>query len=153
MLDEPFYARGLCFSCTRCSSCCRHDSGFVFLSEIDVAKLTQACGMRYNEFVKTYCRWVWAEAGECLSLREKSNFDCIFWDKGCTVYNARPLQCRTFPFWDSITVSSVAWEAAAAECPGMNHGVLHGREEIELALSQRYAEPLITRSGDPSPLS
>jgi Fe-S-cluster containining protein len=101
--------------------------------------------MEYNAFVKTYCRWVKAEEGERLSLREKSDNDCIFWDQGCTVYNARPLQCRTFPFWQSILRSPSAWKIASSACPGINSGALHKREEIEAALTRRSDESLITR--------
>jgi Fe-S-cluster containining protein len=49
-------------------------------------------------FVKKYCRWVDQGGDPILSLVEKSNFDCIFWDQGCTIYQARPDQCRSYPF-------------------------------------------------------
>ena len=145
MLKQHFYADGLRFSCTRCSSCCRYESGFVFLSEKDLSLLAAECQMEYNEFVKTYCRWVIAEEGQRLSLKEKTNYDCIFWDRGCLVYGARPLQCRTFPFWRSIVSSSGAWEMASGTCPGIGAGVLHDRKKIEACLAQRSAEPLIVR--------
>ena len=40
-----------------------------------------------------------------VTLRERANGDCVFWDRkaGCTVYPARPAQCRTWPFWESVT--------------------------------------------------
>ncbi|MDR3247725.1 MAG: YkgJ family cysteine cluster protein, partial [Treponema sp.] len=42
MAKQPFYANGLRFSCTRCSSCCRYESGYVFLSPEDVDVLAKA---------------------------------------------------------------------------------------------------------------
>jgi Fe-S-cluster containining protein len=115
--------------------------------------------MEYNDFVNVYCRWAPGFSGETrgfrrgeqerLSLKEKSNFDCIFWDGACTVYCARPLQCRAFPFWQSILGSKEAWTVAASGCPGMGRGTLHGRDEIESCLAARAAEPIITR-GDVS---
>jgi Fe-S-cluster containining protein len=156
MKKQPFYSGGLRFSCTRCSSCCRHESGFVFLSKIDLALLAAECRIGYNGFVDTYCRWTPVFGGETyisrdgeterLSLREKPNFDCIFWDGACTVYRARPLQCRAFPFWRSILSSEDAWNIAAAGCPGMGKGTLHGRDEIESCLAARAAAPIITRT-------
>ncbi|MDR2922950.1 MAG: YkgJ family cysteine cluster protein [Treponema sp.] len=148
MNDRPFYADGLRFSCTRCSSCCRHESGFVYLSESDLSRLANEFRMDYTDFVKTWCRWVpFTEGRERLSLKEKSNFDCIFWNSaGCTVYHARPLQCRTFPFWDNILCSPQAWEAAGKSCPGMNNGELHGREKIESFISQMEEEIVIERN-------
>jgi len=146
MLNQPFYAGGLRFSCTRCSACCRHESGFVFLSEKDVSVLAAHLQMKYPDFVGRYCRWVGAGWEERLSLKEKSNFDCIFWDQACTVYQCRPLQCRTFPFWQSTLSSRGAWAAAARDCPGINAGAAHEREEIEDCLARRRGERVIART-------
>ena len=132
-MDEcPFFTSGLQFSCVRCSACCRNESGFVYLSENDLSRLAKECGMDYTAFVKTWCRWVPIDRDrERLSLREKSNFDCIFWKNGCTVYDARPLQCRAFPFWDSVVCSVQAWNDEGKKCPGINTGSLHEKDEIE----------------------
>ncbi|MDR0597548.1 MAG: YkgJ family cysteine cluster protein [Treponema sp.] len=142
--EPPFYARGLRFSCARCSECCRIDPGFVFLRKSDVAMLVYALELRYTEFIKRYCRWVpTAGGGKRLSLKEKPNYDCIFWSKGCALYEARPLQCRAYPFWPSMLASREAWEAAS--CPGMGTGTLYSREEIEALLARQNAEPIIER--------
>jgi Fe-S-cluster containining protein len=102
--------------------------------------------MVYNEFVETYCRWVPSpEGGEWLSLKEKANFDCVFWEGGCAVYSSRPLQCRTFPFWKNNLLSVRAWKSLS--CPGINRGELHSREAIESRLEKRRSEPVLTRGG------
>jgi len=146
MSDQPFYAAGLRFSCERCSSCCRHESGFVYLSENDLSRLAQATKMEYTAFIQTWCRWVDFEWGyQRLSLKEKANCDCIFWNAGCTVYPARPLQCRTFPFWDAVVCSLQSWETAGRGCPGINHGDVHTREEIERFLRLMGEELVIER--------
>jgi len=151
MTDQPFYAEGLKFSCTRCSSCCRHESGYVYLSENDLSRLANEFGMDYTAFVNTWCRWIpFTQGRERLSLKEKSNFDCIFWNSseggnGCTVYHVRPLQCRTFPFWDYILCSPQAWKNAGKGCAGIDRGELHGREKIERLVSQMEEEPVIER--------
>jgi Fe-S-cluster containining protein len=146
MSKTPFYASGLQFSCTRCSACCRHESGFVFLSPKDLRLLADACQIGYTEFVKAYCRWVPGEGGERLSLKEKSNYDCVFWKDGCTVYRARPVQCRTFPFWRNVVSSPDAWELAGSGCPGIGTGVLHSREQIDSHLAARVREPVMGRA-------
>jgi len=147
MKERPFYAEGLKFTCTRCSSCCRHESGFVYLSENDLSRLANELEMDYTAFVETWCRWIpFTQGSERLSLKEKANFDCIFWNApGCAVYNARPLQCRAFPFWDHVTCSPKAWEAAGKDCPGINNGELHSMEKIEGFISQMEEEPVIER--------
>jgi Fe-S-cluster containining protein len=102
--------------------------------------------MDYTDFMEAYCRWVPSGGGEeRLSLREKSNYDCIFWKTGCSVYAARPLQCRAFPFWQSILYSSASWNAAKTGCPGMDQGVLVSREKIESWLERQKAEPVLAR--------
>jgi uncharacterized protein len=147
MIERPFYAEGLKFSCTRCSSCCRHESGFVYLSENDLSRLANEFKMDYTAFVQAWCRWIpFTQNRERLSLKEKSNFDCILWNNSCTVYNARPLQCRSFPFWgDHVLCSQKAWEAAGRDCPGINNGELHSREKIEGFIRQMEEEPVIER--------
>ena len=149
MNETPFYANGLAFSCARCSSCCRHESGYVYLSENDLSRLAAECGMNYTDFIKAWCRWIPFHKGrDRLSLREKSNFDCIFWkddNSGCSVYRARPLQCRAFPFWDSVACSAEAWENAGKNCPGINAGETHSSAEIENFLKLMNDEPVIER--------
>jgi Fe-S-cluster containining protein len=67
-----------------------------------------------------------------VSLVEKENYDCIFFDRkrGCTVYDDRPKQCRTWPFWSSVVFSNETWDDEAAECPGMDSGPLRNGGEI-----------------------
>jgi Fe-S-cluster containining protein len=147
MPKQPFYAGGLQFSCTRCSACCRYESGYVFLSDKDVDRLAAGQNMAKDAFIKTYCRWVAFGGGlEYLSLKEKTGYDCIFWQKGCSVYTSRPLQCRNFPFWDSIMASPEAWNSAKSGCPGMGKGELHTMARIEACLEERLAEPVLTRT-------
>jgi Fe-S-cluster containining protein len=151
MLDvsgkNPFYANGLRFSCKRCSACCRHEAGFVFLTEKDLSSLESALSMGTEEFLEIYCRWIPGENGKNLALKEKPNYDCIFWEMdGCSVYEARPLQCRSFPFWHSVLADENAWKMTACECPGMNSGVLHSHESIKNWLASRKSEPIISRS-------
>ena len=158
-----FYAQGLNFSCKRCSACCRFEAGYVFLSRKDASLLCAALSMDYDSFLKTYCRWVPEKSGsQQLSLKEKSNYDCVFWnsrqsdgslvnqgcfvDEGCFVYEARPLQCRTFPFWPSIMRSKHNWKMTAEDCPGMNQGALHSEDSIREMLSMRQAEPIISKN-------
>jgi Fe-S-cluster containining protein len=144
-----FYTSGLKFSCKRCSSCCRYDAGFVYLCENDLNKLIMKLNMDRNSFIRTYCRWVTDSNGkEVLSLKEKINKDCILWDSGCMVYTERPLQCRTFPFWESIVASAQSWDIAASGCPGMNSGELHSEKAIGGYIKMSASEPIIKRQGE-----
>jgi Fe-S-cluster containining protein len=120
----------------------------VFLSEKDLNKLSSALKMDKNSVISAYCRWVTDRKGDkVLSLKEKSNKDCILWDSGCTVYHERPVQCVTFPFWDSIVASEQCWEIAAQSCPGMNSGELHTMTEIEKISASHSCETVICKTG------
>ena len=147
MKNKPFYASGLKFSCKRCSSCCRYDSGFVFLSEKDLENLAEMLKQDKSRVLSIYCRWVTDWKGdEVLSLKEKSNKDCILWESGCIVYTSRPLQCKAFPFWESIVSSSQNWEIAASDCPGINSGELHTKTAIEGIIKSRASEKIINKT-------
>ena len=157
---SPFYINGLYFSCSRCSACCRYESGYVFLSKKDMSGLAAALNMKNNEFIETYCRWIpSSNSAYQLALKEKSNYDCIFWSNtlstefqpespvkgGCSVYQARPLQCRAFPFWSSVVCDIKSWNFTAGDCPGMGRGNLHTRDSIEKWLALRQNEPIMTK--------
>ena len=75
-------------------------------------------------------------------MQEKSNYDCIFWQNGvgCSIYNARPLQCRSYPFWPAIMDSKESWDEEATNCPGMNQGELHSEKVINEWLARREGE-------------
>jgi len=143
---EPFYKDGLCFTCQRCSSCCRFDPGFVNLSETDLEKLLKWANLDRDAFIAAWCRWVpKGDGDEYLCLKEKADFDCILWDDGCKAYESRPLQCSSYPFWSSLVTDEDWWEANAQDCPGINKGTLHSREEIESRLTTRRSQPYIHR--------
>jgi len=142
-----FYDQGLKFECTQCHACCRHDPGYVFLSRQDLDSLALGVGMDSKAFIAKYCRWVDLGQGFVLSLKEKKNFDCVFWDKGCTVYASRPVQCRTYPFWEGPVSSAEKWKWEGRFCPGINRGKLHDKSEIEKALDARRSHPVL-RQGE-----
>ncbi|MDR2587863.1 MAG: YkgJ family cysteine cluster protein [Spirochaetales bacterium] len=146
-MDGAFFADGLKFSCTRCSRCCRHEPGFVFLSSRDLELLARGLGVDGGEVVRLYCRDVPVDGRLRLCLTEKPNLDCVFWENGgCAVYSWRPLQCRSYPFWQSNLSSRERWESLRADCPGVDAGEMHGREEIEEWIRRREREPLVVRS-------
>ena len=71
-----------------------------------------------------------------LTLREKPNGDCVFWDaaRGCTIYAVRPPQCRTWPFWDSNVKTPEDWDRTREACPGAGQGEVIPVEEISRRL-------------------
>ncbi len=142
LTTSPFYADGLRFDCTRCQRCCRIEPGFVFLSRQDLARLATHLGVSEAEVESEYCRSVDAGGVPRLSLKEQANYDCVFWrDAGCSVYEARPTQCQSFPFWSANVESADGWQAVGESCPGVDRGPLRSAMEIAYWLRRREAEP------------
>ena len=129
--SEDFYKNGLRFHCTRCSMCCRFDTGYVFLSENDLHRIAKGLGQSIESVAENYCRRVDLGVASRLSLREQPNKDCVFWvHGGCSIYEHRPLQCRSFPFWPAHLQNRADWDEVERECPGVNIGSVHSAEEI-----------------------
>lgn len=92
--------------------------------------MAELMDLEVMEFEKQYVR----EVGIRKSLVEYDNGDCVFLDaesRKCTVYEARPRQCRTWPFWDSTLKNEAAWEETCEVCPGSGIGKLYSLEQIE----------------------
>jgi uncharacterized protein len=132
MEGEPWYKDGLRFTCTRCGHCCTGEPGFVWVDDRDLAAIGQLRGESVEEVTALHTRWT--DRGR--TLREKLDGDCVFYDRkaGCTIYPARPPQCRTWPFWESNVETPEAWRHTCDICPGSGHGELIPVEEITLRL-------------------
>jgi uncharacterized protein len=66
----------------------------------------------------------------------QGRYDCIFLQQSdnrrvCSVYPVRPLQCRTWPFWEGLLATPDNWASASQTCPGINTGPTHSRSSIE----------------------
>ena len=142
--SDLWYRDGLSFSCTQCGNCCTGAPGYVWISEVEIARLAEHLKITPDEVVEKYCR----KLGERISLKERrspeGNYDCIFLKEDettkkriCTVYPVRPLQCRTWPFWDGNLMNRESWQRASKRCPGMDRGKKYSLEQIE---SLRTAE-------------
>ena len=132
MSGEKWYKDGLHFGCQRCSFCCGQSPGFVYLSWRDLDALCAHFALSRADFVAKYCRWVNYYYGkQVLALLEMKNYDCVLWKNGCSAYDARPVQCSTWPFWTWIVENRASWKECAADCPGMNSGRLWTLVEIE----------------------
>ena len=125
---EPWYAKGLQFSCRRCGRCCRvhGDYAYVYLAGDEAERIGAHLGLASREFEQRYCKRL--EGYRVLRFQGE---ECCFLDgDACRVYPVRPLQCRTWPFW-SENLDEWVWSEEVAEiCPGVNRGRLHTAGEI-----------------------
>ena len=127
---EAWYSEGLRFECTQCGDCCTGAEGYVWVNQAEIDAMSARLGMDSNVFEAQFVRRI----GVRRSLTERPGGDCVLLDpatRGCTVYNDRPRQCRTWPVWDSNLKSPAAWDEAAQGCPGCNKGNLVPLEKIK----------------------
>jgi hypothetical protein len=126
------------FECTRCGECCRTRGEYahVYLNDDEVADLARFLGMTRERFERQYT----FEDGGWRELRFHSQ-ECVFLtpEGTCGVYPARPVQCRTFPFWPDLVRGDRFTRRAQSLCEGVGEGRLHSPEEVA-ARVQEYRD-------------
>ena len=129
MAGNVWFQDGLRFECTQCGDCCTGAPGYVWVNAAEIADLAKHLNLSVDEFEKKFVRKI----GIRKSLIEYANGDCVFFDgkaRKCTVYEARPQQCKTWPFWDSNINSPKAWKQTCKACPGSGQGKLYTVDEV-----------------------
>ena len=129
--EVKWYREGLRFQCSECGDCCTGAPGFVWVTPEEVTKLAGTQNMEEEEFRDKYTRRI----GARISLVEFPNGDCVFFDpekRNCRVYDVRPSQCQTWPFWESNLESPETWKQTCRECPGSGQGPVVALEQIEI---------------------
>ena len=102
----------------------------MYLSEEDILRLAEFLQLAPAEFERRYVY----RTKNLRRLRMPRDAPCRFLTPGgCSVYAARPTQCRTFPFWPEILEDKKEATAAAKYCPGIGKGELI---QIEVAREQ-----------------
>ncbi len=120
-----FEGAELRFECQRSGNCCRRP-GYVYFSRDDVDAAARLLAVPRGEFVRRYLR---LEAGQF--VLDVDHGGCRFFDgHGCSIHDAKPLQCRAWPFWPELVRSQRAWRSAARGCPGMGQGSPISRAEL-----------------------
>lgn len=137
---------GLRFGCTMCGNCCSGPPGFVLFTEGEGRAIADRLGITYARFLEDYTE----DTPRGRSIIERPGprgLDCVFLDREtfpgkavCGIYEHRPSQCRTWPFWARLLRSRDDWVRAKATCPGLDQGRLNTPVEIR-----------VIRAGGPHP--
>lgn len=118
----PWYKEGLRFKCTECGKCCTGSAGFVWVSEEEMIAMAASLQISLDLFKRKYVRrrdnrYALVEK----KTQNKDEFACIFLNgKKCDVYQNRPKQCRTYPWWQENLNTEKSWQLAAEACEGIN---------------------------------
>lgn len=126
---RPWYAAGLRFGCTASGHCCRNHGqyAYVYLTEVEVGALAAHLGIEPAAFQERFC--VEDEGWTCLRM-DAPACPSLADDGRCGVYAARPVQCRTWPFWEENLKDAERWHGAARVCPGIGRGRRYAAREI-----------------------
>lgn len=120
MKTLPWYKDGLRFKCTECGKCCTGQPGYVWVTEEEIEAMAAKLSIDPRAFKMKYIR----RRDNKMALVEQKVGDgsvrCIFLKgKQCEVYEARPKQCRTFPWWQENLNTPESWKIASQSCEGI----------------------------------
>lgn len=136
--DAPEGGNGLRFGCTMCGNCCTGVPGYVLITDDETVALAKRFKLTVTAFIERYTHML-SEGRSLIERKTRFGYDCIFLDREkipgkavCGVYEDRPKQCRTWPFWPSNLSSRRAWLEAKRKCPGMDSGKLVPLTQIRI---------------------
>ena len=106
--------------CSSCEgNCCIGTSGYIWITSQETEKLAKYLDISVEDCYSKYL----VKYSYKFSIKEikmsKDNYRCIFFDldkKQCSIYEARPNQCRTFPFWEYFKKNE---KEVFEECPAI----------------------------------
>jgi Fe-S-cluster containining protein len=129
MSQKNWWAEGVQFQCQGSGKCCvsHGEFGYVYLTREDRQRMAKVLKLTTREFMAKHCQ---KENGFWI-LKAIDNGDCRFLEnKKCSVYDGRPTQCRTWPWWPEV-MNAKSWSKDVSSfCPGVGKGRVWSEEEI-----------------------
>lgn len=120
--SQPWWQDGLPFACQQSGKCChqRDEYGYVYVNARERERIAAHLGLSLGAFNRRYTRS--EEDGARVLLFVESR--CVFLQDGlCQVHEVKPVQCRTWPFWEELLASPEVYEREVrAFCPGSRVG-------------------------------
>jgi len=108
------------FECQKSGNCCRCP-GLVHVSIPEMEKMAEEKKCSLDEFISTYTQ---RHNGRYVVATPTFRQQCFLNDKNqCSVYNARPEQCKTYPDWPEIWESPSTIQKETELCPGLKKAV------------------------------
>ena len=120
--EKKWYKDGLRFQCTGCGKCCTGFPGAVWVTEEEIECIAEYLNETIVDTLQKYTRVISDDGRRSLQEVGKK-YDCVFLKdkKRCSVYEVRPKQCRTYPWWPSVIESETSWNEEKNICEGIDH--------------------------------
>jgi Fe-S-cluster containining protein len=142
MAAKRWFDKSLSFACTSCGRCCKSRNTRVYVNPSEVEELATHKSTTVPDFLHKYTSMVTDARGRVLTtlVGHPTLQQCVFLEGNkCSVYEARPTQCRTYPFWPQNLIGPAEWRAEAANCEGiLLHEDISPEDEVvpeEIALN------------------
>jgi len=143
--DRDTGETGLRFGCTLCGNCCSGPPGYVLFTEEEGRSIATRLGITEAEFLERFTEDT-HHGRSIIDIDTRHGYDCVFLDRTtmpgkavCSIYEDRPEQCRTWPFWNTLLRSRDDWVRAKATCPGLDQGRHY--TPVEIRVIRDGAEP------------
>lgn len=137
-VDPATGEAGLRFSCTMCGHCCTGPEGYVLVTPEEIDALATRMGLSREAFTERFTHMT-LKGRSLIETQTGEGMDCVFLDRVkvpgkavCGVYEDRPAQCRSWPFWPSVVRTRDAWERTRRGCPGMGKGTHYSVTQIRV---------------------
>jgi Fe-S-cluster containining protein len=135
--DFASQIKAIGFKCLRCGDCCVGADNSVVVFPFEIRKILAATGVGWLDAVEPPIIGEWDSEGNFHTLEwriKKDGESCKFHTiAGCKIYQARPMLCKTYPFYlDEGTLR-------CSECRGLGKEI--GSDEAE-----RIATLVVKRS-------
>ncbi len=123
-MDELIYCENYPYAfnpkaCQSCEGrCCIGESGYIWVTPLEIAVMAEKLLLTKEAFINNYLLKIRYR----FTIKEvayEDGYGCIFFDrakKSCSIYDVRPSQCRTFPFWEYFKENI---DEVVSECPGI----------------------------------
>ncbi len=105
--------------CKDCKGrCCKGEAGFIWVDKNEIENIVKFLNVSFDEFEKGCLKKVNGNYS-IKDIAYQGERVCFFFDtekNNCSIYEVRPSQCRTFPFWDRFKENRKDLEQ---ECPAI----------------------------------
>jgi Fe-S-cluster containining protein len=121
--------REIGFECIRCGECCNGEDNSVVVFPFEIRRIIAKTGYAWMDIANPPIVGEWDNQGNFHTLEwriKKEGNSCRFYEGGCRIYDARPMLCRTYPFYLEDGILRVS------ECQGLG-GKISVKESEELA--------------------
>ena len=122
------------FKCTGCGKCCTGgDDHYIAMSNTEANRIQKHLNITTAWFRRRYVTHL---TRNTLTARIQ-NGHCVFLNANgkCRIYQLRPIQCRTYPYWPEILENKQAWDSEAKHCEGVNTGHVVAIKDITKKLA------------------